>query len=74
MVRVDDIETPTLDAFLEAVKGKEDRASVSLGLEALDGSERVSTLKLDLRYWPTQVFDLKDGVWERTTLDETTHE
>ncbi|NCG17701.1 MAG: hypothetical protein GWP91_01615 [Rhodobacterales bacterium] len=74
VVRVDDVDTPTLDAFLEAVKGKEDRASVSLGLEALDGSERVSTLKLDLRYWPTQVFDLKDGVWERTTLDQATHE
>ncbi len=70
VVRVDDVETPTLDAFLAAVQGKGHREAVALGLEALDGSERVSTLKLDLRFWPTQVFDLKDGVWERTNLDE----
>jgi S1-C subfamily serine protease len=68
IILVDDIPTPDLDALLEAVKGRADRSAVRLTMEALDGSIRVTTLKLDLHYWPTQVFEPVDGVWSRTTL------
>lgn len=70
IVQVDDVPTPDLDSFLAAVEGKKDRESVRLTMHALDGSVRVNTLKLDLRFWPTQVLELADGEWTRTTLSD----
>ncbi len=69
IVAIDDTPTPDLDALLEAVKGRADRDAVRVSLEKLDGGTTVQTLKLDLKYWPTQVFQRgDDGHWTRTTL------
>ncbi len=71
IVAIDDEPTPDLDALLGAIQGKGDRDAVRVTLEKLDGSEMVQTLKLDLRYWPTQVFQRKaDGRWTRGSADE----
>ncbi len=71
VVAVDDEPTPDLDAFLEAVKGRGDREAVRVTLEKLDGSVTVQTLKLDLRYWPTQLLQrAEDGTWSRSDLSE----
>ena len=59
------------DIIAKAVEGREDRAAVRLTMEALDGSVRVHTLKLDLRFWPTQVFELSEGEWTGTTLSDS---
>ena len=71
VVQVDDVETPTLDDFLRAVEGKRDRESVRITMESLDGSVRVATLKLDLHFWPTQVFEVEGGEWRRATLSDS---
>ena len=67
VVALDGTPTPDLDAFEAAVAGMADRASVRLTTEALDGSIRVQTLKLDLQYWPTQALKLEEGAWTRVT-------
>ena len=50
---VDGVPTPTLEAFAAAVQGKADGESVRLKQEDLRGVKSVSSLKLDLTYWPT---------------------
>ncbi len=65
IVEVDGIPTPTLDAFLEVVKGREDRGAVRLRIVDLDGKPQVVTLKLDLAYWPTAELRVGEGGWER---------
>jgi pro-apoptotic serine protease NMA111 len=67
IVRVNDVPTPDLSAFLAAVAMQRDRQPVRLALEKLDGTEMVATLKLDLQYWPTEEIALVDGVWVRRT-------
>lgn len=66
IIAIDDTPTPDLDAFLAAVRGKADRAPVRVTMEALDGAILVHTLKLDEKYWPTQVYVLENGRWTRT--------
>lgn len=70
IVQVDDTPVANLDDFLAAVQGKPDHAPVRLTMEALDGSVKVATLRIDLKYWPTQVFELEGGEWTRRTLPE----
>ncbi len=65
IIELDNKPVGTIDAFLAAIEGKEDRQSVRLKLESLDGRQTVETLKLDLKFWPTLVFERKDGVWTR---------
>jgi S1-C subfamily serine protease len=71
IVAIDDVPTPNLDALLAAVAGRGDRDAVRVTLEKLDGSEMVQTLKLDLQYWPTQVFRRgAEGHWIRSAPSE----
>ncbi len=66
ILAVNGVPTPDLDALLAAVAGVEDRGSIQLRLETLEGKPEVRTLELDLRYWPTS--ELRrgpDGVWRR---------
>ncbi len=69
IVEVDGKPTPDLDAFLAAVSGREDRASLRLKTLAWNDSVEVITLKLDKHYWPT--YELRRGPdgWSRRALD-----
>jgi S1-C subfamily serine protease len=70
ITHVDDIPTPDLDAFLQAVASRDDRDAVRLTMVKLDGGEIVETLKLDLQYWPTEVIELVDNAWVRRVSTE----
>jgi S1-C subfamily serine protease len=75
IVEVDGQPTADLDAFIKAVGGKADRASLRLKTISWNGQTDVITLKLDKHYWPAyELTRLKDGSWVRTALDppETT--
>jgi S1-C subfamily serine protease len=69
IVEVDGKPTPDLDAFLAAVTGKEDRASLRLKTVTWNNTTEVITLKLDRKYWPT--YELRRGApdWQRRALD-----
>ncbi len=66
ILEVNGLQTPDLDAFLAAVAPIADAAPVRLTLASLDGRITVDTLELDSSYWPTQVFEMRDGRWTRT--------
>jgi S1-C subfamily serine protease len=68
IVEVDGVPTPDLDAFLAAVNGKPDRASVRLKTITWNNAPEVITLKLDEHYWPTYELVHKSGGWERRSL------
>jgi hypothetical protein len=65
IVEVDGRPTPDLDAFIAAVRGRPDRSSVRLKTVTWNGSTDVTTLKLDLQYWPTYELRRADSGWQR---------
>jgi pro-apoptotic serine protease NMA111 len=69
IIEVDGKPTPDLDAFLAAVAGKDDRASLRLKTATWNNSVEVITLKLDKHYWPA--YELRRGPvsWERHSLE-----
>ena len=69
IIEVDGRPTPDLDAFLAAVSGREDRASLRLKTLSWNDSVEVITLKLDKHYWPA--YELRRGPdgWQRRELD-----
>jgi S1-C subfamily serine protease len=70
ITEVDGLPTANLDAFIKAVSGKPDRASLRLKTVSWNGQTDVITLKLDKHYWPAYELDRqKDGGWTRTALD-----
>ena len=70
ITEVDGQPTPDLDAFIKAVSGKPDRASLRLKTISWNGQTDVITLKLDKHYWPAYELDRqKDGSWIRKSLD-----
>ena len=68
IVAVDEIETPNLAAFVAAVEGKKDRASVRLRTVTWNGAVEVITLKLDNQYWPAYEIRRTDVGWERNAI------
>lgn len=70
ILAVDEQETPDLDSFITAVKGKSDRDAVRL--KTVNWNERVEviTLKLDNRYWPAYEILRGEQGWERSDLPE----
>jgi S1-C subfamily serine protease len=69
IMEVDGRPVPDLDAFIAAVRGRENRSSVRLKTVTWNGTTGVTTLKLDQNYWPT--YDLRrtsDAVWQRTAI------
>jgi S1-C subfamily serine protease len=70
ITEVDGRPTADLDAFIRAVSGKADRASLRLKTVSWNGQTDVITLKLDKHFWPAYELDRqKDGTWTRTALD-----
>lgn len=69
IVEVDGQPIADLDAFIRAVAGKEDRASLRLKTVSWNGSVEVITLKLDKRYWPTYELRRTAQGWARTSLE-----
>ncbi|MGC1520766.1 MAG: trypsin-like peptidase domain-containing protein [Steroidobacteraceae bacterium] len=70
ITEVDGQPTADLDAFIKAVGGKPDRASLRLKTVSWNGQTDVITLKLDKHYWPAYELNRqKDGSWIRTALD-----
>ncbi len=70
ITEVDGQPTADLDAFIRAVSGKPDRASLRLKTVSWNGQTDVITLKLDKHYWPAYELDRqKDGSWTRAALD-----
>ena len=70
ITEVDGRPTPDLDAFINAVSGKPDRASLRLQTVSWNGQVDVITLKLDKHYWPAYELERRgDGSWYRTDLD-----
>jgi S1-C subfamily serine protease len=70
ITEVDGQPTPDLDAFIKAVSGKPDRASLRLKTVSWNGQTDVITLKLDKHYWPAYELNRQsDGTWTRTPLD-----
>lgn len=68
IVEVNGIETPDLQAFIEAVSGKEDRAAVRLKTVTWNGSVEVITLKLDNQYWPAYEIRRTANGWQRLSI------
>jgi len=67
IIEVDAQPTPDLRSFLKATKHKADGEVVRVKHVDLEGRVRMSTLKLDLRYWPTYVLQRgADGEWTRS--------
>jgi S1-C subfamily serine protease len=70
ITEVDGQATADLDAFIKAVSGKPDRASLRLKTVSWNGQTDVITLKLDKHYWPAyELTRQKDGSWARRALD-----
>lgn len=69
IIEVDGQPTPDLDAFIDAIRHRDDRSSVRLRTVTLNGASEVITLKLDLRYWPGYELRRTDGGWQRTPLN-----
>jgi pro-apoptotic serine protease NMA111 len=69
IVEVDGVPTPNLDAFLQAVTGRADRASLRLKTITWNNAPEVITLKLDKHYWPAYELRSSDEGWRRFDLE-----
>ncbi|AMN46687.1 hypothetical protein ACG33_06175 [Steroidobacter denitrificans] len=69
IVEVDGQFVADLDAFIAALQGKDDRASLRLKTVAWNGAVDVITLQLDKRYWPTYELQATPQGWMRVPLD-----
>ncbi len=68
ILAVDGKPTPDLDHFLAAVENKPDRGAVRIKSQGLDGKVEVTTLKLDLEFWPTYEFERGPEGWMREPI------
>ena len=69
IVEVDGVPTPDLDAFLKAVSGRPDRASLRLKTLNWNDAAEVITLKLDKHYFPAYEVRRTANGWERQLLE-----
>ena len=68
ILAVDGKPTPDLDHLLAAVENKPDRGAVRIKSQGLDGKVEVTTLKLDLEFWPTYEFERGPEGWMREPI------
>jgi len=66
---VDGRATPDLDAFIAAVRGRQDRQSLRLRTVSWNGAVDVITLKLDKHYWPAYELRRSQDGWQRNAID-----
>ena len=66
VVEVNEIPTPDLQAFIDAVKDIGHRESVRLKTVTWNETVEVITLKLDTQYWPAYEIHRTDEGWRRT--------
>jgi S1-C subfamily serine protease len=69
ITEVDGIPVADLDAFIRAVSGRPDGASVRLKTESWNGSVDIITLRLDQHYWPAYELRRSDNGWKRIALE-----
>jgi C-terminal processing protease CtpA/Prc len=68
VVAVNGHQTPDMASFIQVIRNEQNRDPVRLKTVTWDGQVEVTTLKLDLRYWPTyEVLHTKDG-WARRPI------
>ncbi len=68
LVEVDETPTPNLQAFVDAIAGKEDQESVRLKTVTWNGAVEVITLKLDNQYWPAYEIRRTEDGWQRSSF------
>ncbi len=68
VVEVNEVATPNLQAFINAVKNTEHRESVRLKTVTWNGTAEVITLRLDNEYWPAYEIRRSDDGWRRTAF------
>jgi len=68
LVEVDEMPTPNLQAFVDAIAGKEDQESVRLKTVTWNGAVEVITLKLDNQYWPAYEIRRTENGWQRSSI------
>ncbi len=69
IVEVDGVPTPDLDAFIKAVSGRPDRASLRLKTLNWNDAAEVITLKLDKHYFPAYEVRRTPEGWDRQLLE-----
>ena len=68
IVEVDGKETPDLQAFVDAIRGKKDKSAVRLKTITWNGAAEVITLKLDNQYWPAYEIKRTQDGWQRIDI------
>ena len=69
ITEVDGIPVPDLDAFIRAVSGRPDGASVRLKTVSWNESVDIITVRLDQHYWPAYELHRTDTGWRRIPLE-----
>ncbi|RLN63364.1 hypothetical protein BBJ29_002111, partial [Phytophthora kernoviae] len=62
---IDGIKITSIDDFLRVVSAKSGNDSVRIKYTDLSGKDRLSTLKLEPKYWPTSELVHEGGEWRR---------
>jgi S1-C subfamily serine protease len=69
IVQVDEMATPDLEAFVQAIATKKDQESVRVTTVTWNGAVEVITLKLDNQYWPAyEIRRTNDNGWVRSPI------
>lgn len=69
ITEVDGIPVADLDAFIRAVSGRPDDASLRLKTVSWNGQVEITTLRLDQHYWPAYELRRTETGWKRMPID-----
>jgi pro-apoptotic serine protease NMA111 len=69
ITEVDGIPVADLDAFIRAVSGRPDDASLRLKTVSWNGQVEIITLRLDQHYWPAYELRRTETGWKRMPVD-----